>query len=145
MTAGDIALTSLPQANGLAKMRPVLLLKQFPPFGNFLVCGISSQVQQEVAGFDFRIDAGSAEFAMSGLKTTSLVRPGFLAVLPESQLAGKLGFVSGATLSILLRRLSDYLANSDRPHSSKRPSAFVTNNVGASPPANRTPAPVAIN
>jgi mRNA interferase MazF len=110
MTAGDIALTSLPQADGSVKMRPVLLLKRFPTFGDFLVCGISSQVHQEVAGFDYVIPAGTGEFVNSGLKVTSLVRLGFLAVLPESNLAGKLGTVPGPTLSILLRRLSDYLA-----------------------------------
>jgi mRNA interferase MazF len=110
MMAGDIALTSLPQADGSVKIRPVLLLKRFPPFGDFLVCGVSSQVQQEVAGFDFVIKAGTPEYATSGLKVTSLVRLGFLAVLPESHLAGKLGSVSGPTLATLLRRLSDYLA-----------------------------------
>jgi mRNA interferase MazF len=110
MMAGDIALTSLPQADGSTKMRPVLLLKRFPPFGDFLVCGISSQVQQEVVGFDYVVNSGTAEFASSGLKVTSLVRLGFLAVLPESHLAGKLGSVSGTTVNTLLRRLSDYLA-----------------------------------
>ena len=110
MMAGDIALTSLPQADGSVKIRPVLLLKRFPPFGDFLVCGISSQVQQEVSGFDYVIKAGTTEYANSGLKVTSLVRLGFLAVLPEAHLAGKLGAVSGPTLVTLLRRLSDYLA-----------------------------------
>jgi mRNA interferase MazF len=109
MMAGEIALTSLPQADGSVKIRPVLLLKRFPPFGDFLVCGISSQVQQEVVGFDYVINAGTAEFATTGLKVTSLVRLGFLAVLPESHLVGKLGSVSGSTLSTLLRRLSDCL------------------------------------
>lgn len=32
---GDIALASLPQADGVAKPRPVVLLRQMPPFGWF--------------------------------------------------------------------------------------------------------------
>ena len=109
MTAGDFALTSLPLADGTTKIRPVLLLKRFPPFGDFLVCGVSSQVHQEVSGFDYVIAAGTPEFTSSGLKVTSLVRLGYLAVLPESHFAGKIGSLPSATLSILLRRLSDFL------------------------------------
>jgi len=109
MTAGDIALTALPQADGSSKIRPVRLLKRFPPFGDFLVSGVSSQIHQEVPGFDYVIAAGSAEFGSSGLKVASLVRLGYLVVLPESHFAGRLGSVSPATLSLLLRRLSDYL------------------------------------
>ncbi|MGH7944815.1 MAG: type II toxin-antitoxin system PemK/MazF family toxin [Opitutaceae bacterium] len=109
MTAGDVALTSLSQADGSTKIRPVLLLKRFPPFGDFLVCGISSQVHQEVVGFDYIVAAGTSEFAGSGLKVTSLVRVGYLAILPESHLVGRLGAVPESTLTTLLRRLSDYL------------------------------------
>jgi hypothetical protein len=42
MTEGDIALASLPQADGHIKNRPVLLLRRLPPFDDFLVCGIST-------------------------------------------------------------------------------------------------------
>ena len=49
---GDIALASLPQADGLIKQRPALLLRQMPPFGDWLVCGISTQLRQQVADLD---------------------------------------------------------------------------------------------
>ena len=49
---GDIALASLPQADGLIKQRPALLLRQMPPFGDWLVCGISTQLRQRVADLD---------------------------------------------------------------------------------------------
>ncbi len=52
MTEGDIALTPLPQADGRAKPRPVILLRTMPPFGDWLVCGLSTQVHQEAVGFD---------------------------------------------------------------------------------------------
>ena len=48
MKEGDVALTPLPQADGQIKNRPVILLRQMPAFGDFLVCGISTQLHQEV-------------------------------------------------------------------------------------------------
>ena len=109
MNAGDIALTALPQSDGAAKIRPVLLLKRVPPYGDFLVCGVSSQVQQEVVGFDYVIGSGTPDFAGSGLKTNSVVRLGFLAVLPETNLVGKIGSVPGATIALLRQRLAEFL------------------------------------
>jgi hypothetical protein len=49
---GSICLIPLPQADGKHKIRPVLLLKQFSPFNDYLVCGISTQIHQFVDGFD---------------------------------------------------------------------------------------------
>ena len=43
MNEGDLALAPLPQADGQIKNRPVVLLWRLPPFGDFLVCGISTQ------------------------------------------------------------------------------------------------------
>ncbi|HYG50841.1 MAG TPA: hypothetical protein VD905_08050 [Flavobacteriales bacterium] len=52
MKSGDIVLIPIPQANSQIKKRPVLLLKQLPGYGDWLVCGISTQMQQYIAGFD---------------------------------------------------------------------------------------------
>nr|VFK53666.1 MAG: PemK-like, MazF-like toxin of type II toxin-antitoxin system [Candidatus Kentron sp. TUN] len=52
MTEGDIVLTPFPQADGKVKNRPALILREFPPYGDFLVCGISTQIRQAVPGFD---------------------------------------------------------------------------------------------
>ena len=68
MNEGDLALAPLPQADGQIKNRPVALLRRLPPFGDFLVCGISTQLHQRVAGFDEEIAAADPEFAASGLK-----------------------------------------------------------------------------
>lgn len=84
MNEGDIALAPLPQADGQIKNRPVVLLRRLPPFGDFLVCGISTQLHQRVADFDDVVTPGDKEFAASGLKAASLIRLGFLAVLPEA-------------------------------------------------------------
>ena len=50
--SGDIVLASLPQADGKTKLRPALVLKQMLPNKDLLVCGISTQINQEVLGFD---------------------------------------------------------------------------------------------
>jgi mRNA interferase MazF len=109
MNAGDIVLTPLPQADGRLKPRPEVLLKMVPPFGDWLVCGVSTQLQQEVAGFDDIIDPSDPGFPGSGLKAPSLIRLGFLAVLPEDQLLGILGSISGERHRALMSRLSKFL------------------------------------
>ena len=87
----------------------MLLLKRVPPYGDFLVCGVSSQVQQEVVGFDYVIGSGSPDFGGSGLKINSVVRLGFLAVLPEAYFVGKIGSVSDVTVAMLRQRLGEFL------------------------------------
>ncbi len=52
MREGDVALAALPQANGQLKNRPVIALRIMPPYGDLLVCGVSTQLHHEVAGFD---------------------------------------------------------------------------------------------
>jgi mRNA interferase MazF len=44
MKAGDIVLTVLSQSDGKEKVRPVLLISQLPGYGDYFVCGISSQI-----------------------------------------------------------------------------------------------------
>jgi mRNA interferase MazF len=85
MTEGDVVLTPLPQADGCTKPRPAILLRQVPPFGDWLVYGVSTQWRQEVAGFDEIIDLSHSDFRSSGLKATSLIRLGYLVVLPADR------------------------------------------------------------
>jgi mRNA-degrading endonuclease toxin of MazEF toxin-antitoxin module len=58
MKEGDVVLTPLPQADGQIKNRPAIILRGMPPYGDFLVCGVSTQLHQEVAGFDDPIRPG---------------------------------------------------------------------------------------
>jgi mRNA interferase MazF len=104
MNEGDIALAPLPQADGQIKNRPVVLLRRLPPFGDFLVCGVSTQLQHRVPDFDELLSADDPEFSKSGLKTASLIRLGFLVALPETALLGKIG-------SLLPQRHRRLLAN----------------------------------
>jgi mRNA interferase MazF len=109
MKEGDIVLTPIPQANGQIKNRPALFLRELPPFNDALVCGISTQLQQQVAGFDDIVRQQNADFAASGLVTDSLIRLGFLAVIPRNNMIGSIGSISPARHKRLLKNLSDYL------------------------------------
>ena len=115
MNEGDIALAPLPQADGQTKNRPVVLLQRLPPFGDFLVCGVSTQLHQQVKGFDEIIAPGDEDFAASGLKAASLIRLGFLAVLPEAALMGKFGSLALERRRRLLANLCRQLSVKDQP------------------------------
>ena len=106
---GDIALASLPQADGLIKPRPTVLLRQMPPFDDWFVCGISTQLQQRVEDFDELIDLSDADFADSGLKAASIIRLGFLSTIPARRFHGVIGSISPERHQRLMERLSDYL------------------------------------
>ncbi len=97
MKEGDVVLTPLPQADGQIKNRSAIILREMPAYGDVLVCGVSTQLHQEVTGFDDPIRPGDADFATSGLKAPSLVRLGFLAVLPVSSFLGAIGSIGKAT------------------------------------------------
>jgi mRNA interferase MazF len=109
MTEGDVVLTPVPQADGAIKNRPAVFLREMPPFNDLLVCGISTQLRQEVEDFDDVISSGDPDFASSGLIQDSLIRLGFLAVLPQNRVAGKIGSISSKRHRRLLERLSAYL------------------------------------
>jgi len=83
-----------PQADGKIKNRPVILLRELPPYKDFLVCDVSTQLHQEVPGFDDIISPSDPDFAVSGLRSQSLIRLGFLAVLPPNQIIGSIGAIS---------------------------------------------------
>lgn len=109
MKEGDVILTPLPQADGQVKNRPAIILRAMPPYGDFLVCGVSTQLHHEVAGFDDPIRPSDADFAASGLKAASLIRLGFLAVLPGSGLLGVIGSIDQPRHLRLLDRLANHL------------------------------------
>jgi mRNA interferase MazF len=61
---------------------------------------------QRVVGFDETIEPLHPDFAHSGLKAASLIRLGFLAVLPSNQFLGIIGSISLGRHMRLLQRLS---------------------------------------
>jgi len=107
--AGDVVVAPLAQADGGAKLRPVLLLRELPGFGDYLACGISTQLQQAIRGFDLILSPGSAEFASAGLHTESVVRLGFVGVVPVRNMTRRLGRLSPNTLALLQERLANHI------------------------------------
>ena len=108
MKEGDVLLTALRQADGTVKDRPVLFLKQMPPFQDFLVCGISTQLVQP-GELEEMISSNDPDFRTSGLKAASLVRLGYLAVLPRAEFKGRIGSVSSGRRIRLLSILAEFL------------------------------------
>ncbi|MCU0434840.1 MAG: type II toxin-antitoxin system PemK/MazF family toxin [Bacteroidia bacterium] len=109
MKEGMITVLALPQANGEVKKRPVLLLKALPRHNDFLVCGISTQLQQEVKGIDLVFDNSHPDFKHSGLKSTSLLRLLYIAVVNIQQMPGSIGKISPKTLQQMQQRLGDFI------------------------------------
>jgi mRNA interferase MazF len=77
----DIVLTAIAQADRKDKNPPALLLREMPRYGEFLVCGISTQLPQFIPDFDEIIRSDDTDFAESGLIKAALVRLSFLAVV----------------------------------------------------------------
>ena len=109
MKEGDVILTPLPQADGVTKNRPALLLRELPPFGDYLACGISTQVHHAVPESDEVIAKTDADFADSGLLSSSVIRLGFLAMLPSQRIVGAIGHVAPDRHARLLRSPSKHL------------------------------------
>jgi len=109
MTEEDIILTPLPQADGIVKNRPALLLRELPPFGDFLACGVSTQIHQAVPEFDEVITKADPDFAASGLVADSVVRLGFLTVLDRQRILGSIGQIATHRHARLLRNLGRHL------------------------------------
>jgi mRNA interferase MazF len=112
MNERDVVLAPLPQADGRMKNRPVIVLRQMPPFGDLFVCGVSTQLHLRVENFDELILNRDADFTDSGLKATSLIRLGFLAVLPATNILGRIGSISVERHQRLLERLCQHLKSS---------------------------------
>lgn len=111
MKEGDVILTPVPQSDGAVKNRPAILLREMPPYKDFLICGVSTQTHQRVKDFDELVSPSDADFSSSGLRSESLVRLGFLAVIPSSRIVGSIGSVSTERHKRLLKTLSDYLVS----------------------------------
>ena len=109
MKAGEVVLAALAQANDEIKLRPAILLCQLPPYGDWLACGISTQVRHFVPEFDELVAPADADYGGSGLRRESVVRLGFLSTLTRSQIGGTLGRIGPDRLARLRDRLARHL------------------------------------
>jgi len=78
---------------------------------------VSTQLDREVKGFDEVISDTDEDFQSSGLRTSSLARLPFLALLPRRQIIGAIGSISSTRHGKLLKTLSDYFQESGLTHS----------------------------
>lgn len=73
--AGQIVLTPFPYTDlSGAKLRPVLMLRRTSRFDDWLVCMVSSRLDQAEAGFDEILLPTETDFSASGLKAPSVLR-----------------------------------------------------------------------
>ena len=109
MNEGDVILIPLPQADGKIKNRPAIILRKMPSYGDLLICGISTKLRQTVKEFDELLSNKDDDFVSSGLIADSVIRLGFLAVLPKKSILGSIGEISPERHKRLLNKLSSYL------------------------------------
>lgn len=109
MKEGDIGVIDMRQPDGSVKTRPVLLLKKVKPFNDWIVCAISTQLQQEVNGFDMIIDSADGSFASTGLKQSSIIRLGMISTVSKTVIPGIIGSIQPNDLITLQKRLAALL------------------------------------
>lgn len=110
--AGQIVLTPFPYTDLTgAKLRPVLMLRRASRFDDWLVCMVSSQVQQAEASLDEILTPADPDFSDTGLKVPSVLRLSRLAVLEGSLLLGSIGEISDERLRNVRRRLAEWIAS----------------------------------
>ncbi len=111
MENGSIVITFLPQADGVPKNRPALLLCRSAPFGDFVVAGISSQLHRALEGTDEIIAESDPDFPATRLSTSSVVRTLYLATIPSSRIKGTMGHVSKERLQRIYQSLETHFSN----------------------------------
>jgi mRNA interferase MazF len=110
--AGQVVVFRFPQSDlEEGKLRPALLLGKLPGnYEDWLICMISSQTRQYIAGFDEIVQENDSDFGESGLKVASVIRIGRLAVVSGEILIGAIGQISRERLSQVKMHLADWLS-----------------------------------
>jgi mRNA interferase MazF len=108
---GQIVLFRFPQTDlAAAKLRPALVVRRLPgKFDDWLICMMSSQLGQEISGFDEVIAASDPDFALSGLKVATLIRIARLASVERSVLRGKIGQIGPDRLMRIKSNLGKWI------------------------------------
>jgi len=109
--AGQIVLFKFPQTDlMIGKLRPTLLVKLLPNgYGDWLVCMISTQTEQEMTGIDEIIYPTDQDFSQTGLKSKSVIRVSRLAVVSERILLGTIGRISTSRLERVKSNLASWI------------------------------------
>lgn len=109
---GQVILFRFPQTDlEEGKLRPALLLAKLPgEYDDWLVCMISSQIYHHIPEFDELVQESDNDFTESGLKVTSVIRLGRLAVASGEIFLGAIGQISEDRLARLRKHLANWLA-----------------------------------
>lgn len=112
---GQIVLTPFPYTDlSSTKLRPVLMLRQASVrFDDWLVCMVSSQIEQADGVLDEIIHPNDADYVTTGLKTQSVLRLSRLAVLDSKLLAGSIGSISDERMMKVRQKLALWMSNAD--------------------------------
>jgi mRNA interferase MazF len=112
---GQIILFRFPQTDQqIGKLRPALIIRKLPgQYNDWLICMVSSQLDQEITGFDEVMTPKDSDFRDSGLKQPSLIRICRLAVVSGQILIGKIGRVDSRRLSRIKQNLSQWIQATD--------------------------------
>jgi len=109
MKEGNVVIAVMPLSDGSFKRRPAIVLRELPGFQDLLICGVSSQLHQKIAGFDELISRRDPDFVSSGLHSNSLIRLGHLLAVPKKLIEGEIGLIAQNRHKRLLKILSAYL------------------------------------
>ena len=112
MKEGNVVLAAVSQVDEQTKIRPVVVLRELPPYRDVLDCGVSTKIHHGVPSFDEVISPSDNDFAASGLVAKSLIRLAFLSVVSRKSIAGVIGSISRERHKRLLETLSQYLISS---------------------------------
>ena len=112
--SGQVVLFRFPLTDlAEGKLRPALLINEAPGlYDDWLICMVSSQLHQQIEGFDELIEEGDSDFQKSGLKKTSVVRISRLAVVEGDVLEGRIGRINSDRMQRIQRRLADWIGRS---------------------------------
>lgn len=110
--AGQVVVFRFPQTDlEEGKLRPALLLGKLPgEYDDWLICMLSSQTHQYIVGFDEIVKDSDEDFKLSGLKITSVIRVGRLAVVSGEILLGAIGEISSERLKRVKKNLSNWFS-----------------------------------
>jgi len=108
---GSVILASFPQADRKIKLRPAVILKIIPPFDDYLVCAISSQIHNYVEGLDILIDESHVDFNYWGLPNAGIVRSGMITMISTEIIKGRIGELSKETYLQVVDQLIKFLRN----------------------------------
>ncbi len=113
VSEGQIVLFRFPQTDqSSGTLRPALVLRRLPgAYEDWLICMISTQLTQQICGFDELIKPGDKDFNNSGLKAASVFRISRLAVVERTILLGVIGKISAERLTRIKNSLSDWIRN----------------------------------